>query len=299
MKSGYIALTGRPNVGKSTLLNNILGHKIAIISEKPQTTRTSILGVKTTDKGQMVFIDNPGIHKPLHKLNKRMMNFVYSALETANLICLLIDVTQKFGRGDQFVLKTLEKVSTPVFLLINKIDLIKKSKILPIIDKYKDLSDFKEIIPISSLKGTNCNIVEEKIYEYLPLGEKLFPEDKVSLQSPKFILSEIIREKILHHVEKELPYTTAVHIQRIKNYPEKGTPSEHPRKDILATILVEKENHRKIILGRKGSFIKTIGKEARKEMELILQSPIYLSLQVKVKEKWRDSAEILYMLEGQ
>ncbi|MBS3819840.1 GTPase Era [bacterium] len=300
MKSGYTTLIGRPNVGKSTFLNKILGFKVAIISEKPQTTRTSILGIKTTEKGQIVFVDNPGIHKPLHKLNKRMMNFVYSSLETADVICLLIDATQKFGRGDQFVLKTLKKVSTPAFLLINKVDLIKKAKVLPIIDRYKDLVDFKEIIPISALTGINCYTVEEKIYEYLPEGEKLFPQDNVSPQSIKFILSEIIREKTLHYVEEELPYSLAVHIDKIQEKPEKTTSPEANRpQHIQASIFVEKKNHRKIILGKSGKLIKAIKRQAQKEMELILQSPVQLELQVRVKEKWRDSIEILNLLEEQ
>lgn len=300
MKSGYAALIGRPNVGKSTLLNKILGFKVAIISEKPQTTRTSILGVKTTEKGQIVFVDNPGIHKPLHKLNKRMMNFVYSSLETADVICLLIDATQKFGRGDQFVLETLKKVSTPVLLLINKVDLINKAKVLPIIDKYKDLADFKEIIPISALTGINCETVEEKIYEYLPEGEKLFPQDNVSPQSIKFILSEIIREKALQYVEKELPYSLAVHIDKIQEESEKtASAEENPPQHIEAAVFVEKENHRKIVLGKRGNLIKAIRRQAQKEMELILQSRVNLELQVRVKEKWRDSIEVLNLLEEQ
>ena len=163
MKVGYVALIGRPNVGKSTLLNKILGKKIAIISDKPQTTRTSILGIKTTQKGQIIFVDNPGIHKPLHKLNKRMMNIVYSSLETSDLICLLIDASLRFGHGDQFVIDTLKKISTPIILLINKVDVIKKEKILPLIDDYKDLIDLKVIIPISALTGINLDILEEKI----------------------------------------------------------------------------------------------------------------------------------------
>ena len=163
-RTGYVALIGRPNTGKSTLINKLIGQKIAIVSDKPQTTRISILGIKTTEKGQIVFIDNPGIHKPLHSLNKRMMNFVYSSLETSDLVCLLIDATQKFGHGDEYVLETLRKVKTPVFLLINKVDIIRKDNILPIIDHYKDIFPFKEIIPISALRGTNVDVMENLIY---------------------------------------------------------------------------------------------------------------------------------------
>jgi len=300
MKVGYVALVGRPNVGKSTLLNWILRQKVAITSDKPQTTRTSILGIRTTEKGQIIFLDNPGIHRPLHKLNKRMMNFVYSSLETSDLICLLIDATLKFGHGDEFVLKTLKKTSTPIFLLINKVDIIKKEKVLLLIDKYKDLLPFKEIIPISALKGINVDVLEEKIYEFLPEQEKMYSDEDVSIQSQRFLLSEIIREKVLHHVKEELPFTTAVYIDLIEDRPPaRDDPSNKERKYIKATIFVEKDNHRKIIIGRRGSLVKTIGMEARKEIEEVIETKIYLDLHIKVQERWRDSARVLDLIEGQ
>jgi GTP-binding protein Era len=298
MKVGYVALIGRPNVGKSALLNKILGQKVAIISDKPQTTRTNILGIKTTKKGQIIFVDNPGIHKPLHNLNRRMMNIVYSSLETSDLICLLTDAAQRFGHGDQFVIDTLEKISTPLILLINKVDIVRKDRVLPIIDRYKDLLDFKEIIPISALKGTNVDVFEEKIYEYLPEAEKIFSDDEISTQSLKFLLSEIIREKLLHHVREELPFVTAVYIERIES-DSPASPKKKGRTYIKATIFVEKDTHRGIIVGRKGQMIKTIGMEARREMEQILKSRIFLDLGVKVKERWRDSAHVLDLIEGQ
>jgi GTP-binding protein Era len=311
--TGYVSLIGRPNVGKSTLLNALIGQKIAIVSDKPQTTRVSILGIKTTERGQIIFIDNPGIHKPLHLMNRRMMNYVYSSLETADLILLLIDATKKFGHGDQYVLDTLKKVSRPVFLLINKVDAIKKENILLIIDQYKDLLPFKEIIPISALKGDNLDRLEELIYQYLPEAEKIYSDEEISDQSEKFLLSEIIREKILNHVEEELPYTTAVVINSIEKetLPAKTktgsrkkkaateTPAEKQLVRISAEILVEKENHKGIIIGRKGSMIKTIGSEARKEMEEILESKVFLDLSVRVREKWRDSEEVLDLIEEQ
>jgi GTP-binding protein Era len=292
VKVGYVALIGRPNVGKSTLLNKILGQKVAIISDKPQTTRTSIIGIKTTQKGQIIFVDNPGIHRPLHRLNKRMMNFVYSALETSDLMCLLIDATLRFGHGDQFVIDTLKKVTTPIFLLINKVDIVKKEKILLLIDKYKDLLEFKEIIPISALKGTNVEVLEENIYAYLPDAEKLYGDDDISDQSIRFMLSEIIREKLLSHVRQELPFVTAVLVDRI----EERTKA---KKYVKARIIVEKDTHRKIIIGKQGSLVKTIGTEARKEMEDILEANVYLDLHVKVQEKWRDSPGVLDLIEGQ
>jgi len=304
MKVGYAALIGRPNVGKSTLLNNMLGQKVAIISNKPQTTRTSILGIKTTQKGQIIFVDNPGIHKPLHNLNKRMMSFVYSSLETSDLINLLIDATEKYGHGDQFVIDILKNISTPIILLINKVDIVRKDKILLIIDQYKDLLSFKEIIPISALKGTNVNVFEDIIYENLPEAEKIYSGDEISDQSQRFLLSEIIREKLLSHVEQELPFSTAVYIDTIEDIPEDSPPNadskkKKQRKYINAHIFVEKETHRRIIIGKQGRMIKKIGTQARLELVKILDARIYLDLWVKVKENWRDAADVLDLIERQ
>jgi GTP-binding protein Era len=283
---------------------------VAIVSDKPQTTRVSLLGIKTTDRGQIVFVDNPGVHKPLHLMNRRMMNYVYSSLETADLILLMIDASKKFGHGDQYVLDLLKKVSTLVFLLINKVDLIKKENILMIIDSYKDLLPFKEIVPVSALKKDNLDRLENLIYQYLPEAGRIYSEEEISDQSEKFLLSEIIREKILNHVEEELPYTTAVVIRSIEKteIPEKlsikgsGQPERQlarPLVRIQAEILVEKHNHKGIIIGRKGAMIRTIGSEARKELEEILESRVYLELSVRVREKWRDSEEILDLIEEQ
>jgi len=300
MKVGYVALVGRPNVGKSTLLNKLIGQKVAIISDKPQTTRTSILGIKTTDQGQIIFVDNPGIHRPLHNLNKRMMNIVYSTLETSDIICLLIDATLKFGHGDQFVIDTLKNISTPKILLINKVDIVRKEKVLPLIDQYKDLLRFEEIIPISALKGTNVEILEKKIYEHLPEAEKIYDDDEISDQSLRFLLSEIIREKMLNHVREELPFVTAVYIDKIEDRMRADdSGKEKPKKYIGARIFVEKDTHRRIIIGRHGRLIKTIGTEARMEMERILDAKVFLDLAVRVKEKWRDSPDVLDLIEGQ
>jgi len=296
MKVGYVALVGRPNVGKSTLLNTLLGQKVAIISDKPQTTRTSILGIKTTAKGQIIFVDNPGIHKPLHALNKRMMSFVYSALETSDLVCLLIDATQPFGHGDEFVIETLKKVATPLFLLINKVDIIKKEKILLLIDKYKDLADFKEIIPVSALRGTNLDVLEKRIYDFLPEAEKIYDDETVTQLPLRFQLAEIIREKLLKRVEKELPFVTAVLVERME---ERGAGEKANVIYISATIFVERDNHRIIVIGRRGQVIKMIGIEARREIEEILGSKVFLDLKVKVKEKWRDSPDVLDLIESQ
>jgi GTP-binding protein Era len=302
LKTGYVALIGRPNTGKSTLLNTLLGQKIAIVSDKPQTTRISILGIKTTAKGQIIFIDNPGIHKPLHALNRRMMNFVYSALETCDLVCLLVDATQPFGHGDEYVLETLKRVKTPVFLLINKVDIVRKDKILPIIDRYKDIFPFREIIPVSALKGDNLEVLENLVYESLPAAPKIYSDEEISDQSERFLLAEIVREKILKHVEQELPFATAVYIESIerKEQPDWKKPGvTRPLTLVRASIFVEKDNHRAIILGRQGHLIKTIGIEARREIEEILGMKVYLELLVKVREGWRDAEDVLDLIEGQ
>ncbi|MGA2363472.1 MAG: GTPase Era [Candidatus Aminicenantales bacterium] len=301
-KTGTVALIGRPNTGKSTLLNTMLGQKIAIVSDKPQTTRISILGIKTTGKGQIIFIDNPGIHKPLHTLNKRMMNFVTSALETSDLICLLIDATEKFGHGDEYVLETLRRLTTPVLLLINKVDAVRKDTVLPIIDHYKGMLPFKEIIPVSALKGINLDVLENLIFDALPTAEKIYSDEEISDQSERFLLAEIIREKILKYVKEELPFVTAVYIETIerKEQDDWKKPGEsRPLTHIRASIFVEKDNHRAIVIGRQGRLIKTIGIEARREIEEILGTKVYLDLHVKVRPGWRDSEDVLDLIEGQ
>jgi GTP-binding protein Era len=301
-KTGTVALIGRPNSGKSTLLNAMLGQKIAIVSDKPQTTRISILGIKTTGKGQIIFIDNPGIHKPLHTLNKRMMNFVTSALETSDLICLLIDATEKFGHGDEYVLETLRRLTTPVFLLITKVDAVRKDTVLPIIDHYQGLLPFKEIIPVSALKGINLDVLENLIFDALPTAEKIYSDEEISDQSERFLLAEIIREKILKYVKEELPFVTAVYIETIESKEQddwKKPGESRPLTHIRASIFVEKDNHRAIVIGRQGRLIKTIGIEARREIEEILGTKVYLDLHVKVRPGWRDSEDVLNLIEGQ
>ena len=370
---GTVALVGRPNVGKSTLLNRMLGQKVAIVSDKPQTTRMSILGIKTTPRGQIVFVDNPGIHKPLHKLNRRMMSFVHASIQTADLVCLLVDGTERFGHGDAFALDLVRPVTSPLFLLINKVDAVRKDSILLLIDKYKDLASFKEIIPISAARGTNLDVLEKLIFDNLPAAEKLYGDADVSDQSERFLLSEIIREKVLGHVSAELPWATAVVIdqverrkageagaeetgtddeeselldaetaggveetERVKDGPEEedegveiritGIGGERPSLPplkfppegnvrpkriskeerrarpvvfIKASILVERDNHRVIIIGNRGELIKTIGIEARREIEYILEALVYLDLRVRVRPQWRDAADVLDLIEGQ
>jgi len=301
-RTGYVALIGRPNTGKSTLLNSLIGQKVAIVSDKPQTTRISILGIKTTERGQIVFVDNPGIHKPLHTLNKRMMNFVYSALETADLVCLLIDATEKFGHGDEYVLEILRKVKTPVFLLINKVDIVRKDRVLPVIEHYKDLFPFREIVPISALTGINLDTVEKLIFDALPDAPKVYSEEEITDQSERFLFAEIVREKILQYVTEELPFVTAVYIEAIEKKEQEDwkKPGEtRPVTYIRASIFVEKDNHRKIVIGRHGSLVKQVGIEARREIEEYVGHKVFLDLQVRVREGWRDSEDVLDLIEGQ
>ena len=301
LRVGTVALLGRPNVGKSTLINALLGQKIAIVSNKPQTTRISILGIKTTDRGQIIFVDNPGIHKPLHTLNRRMMNFVFSSLETSDILCLLIDATQPFGHGDEFVIEILRKIKLkPIFLLINKVDAVRKDSVLPMIERYKDFLPFKEIVPISALTGINLSVLEDLILKALPEAEKVYSDDEISDQSERFLLAEIIREKVLNHVKQELPFETAVYIDNIekKTQADKdGNPK--PLTYIQASVFVEKDNQRKIIIGRGGSLIKMIGIEARREIEEVLETKVYLGLQVRWRPQWRDSEDVLDLIEGQ
>lgn len=328
VRTGYAVLAGRPNVGKSTLLNKLLGEKVAIVSDKPQTTRVSILGIKTTDKGQILFLDNPGIHKPLHKLNKRMMSFVYASLETADVVCLLIDASLPFGHGDEFVIEALKKVSRPIILLINKVDIVRKDRVLPLIERYKDLLPFKEIIPISAVDGTNLDVLENTIYGFLPEREKAYGDDDLTNLPERFHMAELIREKLLKHVRMELPFVTAVYIDAVERREEKPeaavrrevTPESEAEKReraaerssgrglpkkrrpvvyIKASIFVERDSHRKIVIGHQGRVIKIIGIEARRELENYLDCKVYLDLQVRVRPEWRDSADVLDLIEGQ
>ncbi len=292
MKSGFVSLVGRPNVGKSTLLNSFLGSKVSIVSDKPQTTRNKIVGIYTEEKGQIIFLDNPGIHKPLHTLNKKMMEEVYSALEECDIILFLIDITKKWGKGDEFSLELLKKYKKPKFLLINKIDLVKKSNALPIIEKFKDMKVFDEIIPISALTRENFDVLNQKIFEYLPEGELLYPEDSVTVVRRKFLISEIIREKILNMTKDEIPYSVAVLVDKVER-------RENGVLYIYAEIFVEKDSQKAILIGKKGQMISRIGKSARKELEFLTNTKIFLELIVKVKEKWRDSPGIISQLNKQ
>ncbi len=285
-KSGTVALIGRPNAGKSTLLNKLVGEKIAIVSDKPQTTRTRISGVLTRDEGQIVFLDTPGIHKPGYKLNRRMMSIVTDALSTVDLIMLMIDATARMGAGDRFVLDMLKRVPARAFLVPNKVDALRdKSALLPLIGAYSAEREFAEVIPISALTGDGAELLIEKAFEYLPEGQPLYPEDELTDQPERAIVAELVREKILQTTGEEIPYVTAV-------VTEKWEETEEITR-INCLIYVERPSHRAIVIGRGGARLKEIGTNARRDIEKLLGRHVYLELFVKVREHWRDDERTL------
>jgi GTP-binding protein Era len=285
-KSGVVALIGRPNAGKSTLLNKVVGEKIAIVSDKPQTTRTRIRGVLTRAEGQIVFLDTPGIHKPGYKLNRRMMSIVTDALSTVDLILLMVDGAQPMGAGDRFVLDMMKRVETRALLVINKVDAMRdKTKLFPLIGRYASERDFAEVIPISALTGDGVELVIGKAFEYLPEGEPLYPEDELTDQPERVIVAELVREKILQVTGEEIPYVTAVVVERWEE--TEGTTR------ISCLIYVERMSHRAIVIGRGGARLKEIGTAARADIEKLLGRHVYLSLFVKVREHWRDDERTL------
>jgi GTPase len=285
-KSGVVALVGRPNAGKSTLLNKVIGEKIAIVSDKPQTTRTRISGVLTRAEGQIVFLDTPGIHKPGYKLNRRMMGIVTEALSTVDLILLMIDASVPMGAGDRFVLDMMKRVETPAFLITNKVDLMRdKSKLLPLIGRYTSEREFAEVIPLSALTGDGVELLIGKAFEHLPTGPPLYPEDELTDQPERVMAAELVREKILQSTGEEIPYVTAVVTERWEEAEDVTR--------ISCLIYVERQSHRAIVIGRGGARLKEIGTAARADIEQLLGRHVYLSLFVKVREHWRDDERTL------
>ncbi|WP_026674667.1 GTPase Era [Alkalihalobacterium bogoriense] len=280
-KSGFAAIIGRPNVGKSTLLNKIIGQKIAIMSDKPQTTRNKVQGVYTTNDSQVIFIDTPGIHKPKHKLGDFMMKVATNTLKEVDLILFVTDADQSFGPGEQFILERLENTNTPVFLVLNKIDKVHPEKLLEIISTYKDRYPFKEIVPVSALEGNNVETLLTQITSYMPEGPQYYPADQVTDHPERFIVSELIREKVLHVTREEIPHSIAVVIEQMK---ERHNETVY----IGATIIVERSSQKGIIIGKQGSLLKEIGKNARQDIETLLGSKVFLELWVKVQKDWRN-----------
>ena len=290
-RSGFVSIIGRPNAGKSTLLNALVGEKLAIVTPKPQTTRNRIQGIvnvaagKGRPAGQIIFIDTPGVHKPEGALNRKMMREVRDALEGRDLLLLIVDVTQKFGPGDRFTLDLIKRTGGPVFLLLNKIDLIEKARLLPLIDQYRQECDFREIIPISALREEGLELLLEKIIAALPEGPRFFPKDQITDQPERFLAAEIIREKVLLLTGQEVPYAATVVVEQWEESPRLTR--------IAATVYCEREGQKRILVGKGGEMLKKIGTAARQEIERILDTKVFLELFVKVRPGWRDSERFL------
>ncbi len=280
-KSGFVTLIGRPNVGKSTLMNHLIGQKIAIMSNKPQTTRNRIKTVLTTEEGQIVFVDTPGIHKAKNKLGEYMVNVAEKTLNEVDVVLWLVEPTTFIGAGEQHIAKQLKKVKTPVILVINKIDSVKREAVFPAIAAYKDIYDFAEIVPVSARNGNNTDELIRVVMSYLPYGPQFYDEDTVTDQPERQIVAELIREKALHCLQDEIPHGIAVAIDRMK--------ANRKVMHIEATIICERDSHKGIIIGRQGNMLKKIGSTARFEIEKMLEMQVNLKLWVKVKKDWRDS----------
>lgn len=287
MKAGFVSFIGRPNAGKSTLLNRIVGHKLAIVSDKPQTTRTRIVGVKNSPDGQVVFVDTPGVHRPAHRMNVRMVDLALEAMREVDVLTLLVDVSVKPGPGDRHLLALVKDVTTPAILALNKVDLVAKPKLLPIIDRYRQEHPFVEIVPISATDGTNVDVLETLFLQHLPEGEPLYPPDYVTDQPETFFVAEIVREQVLQLTHAELPFSTAVVVDHFEEIAGQKLVR------IYGTILVERESQKPIVVGRGGAMIKQIGTAARAELERFFGTRVYLDLRVKVKSEWRDDERAL------
>ena len=288
MKVGCVSLVGRPNAGKSTLLNRIVGTKLAIVSDKPQTTRTRILGVRNYPDAQVVFLDTPGIHRPLHRMNVRMVDTAVDSIREVDVLGLVVDVTEPPGRGDRFLIDLVKDVKAPVFLILNKIDLIRKSKLLPIIDRCRQQREFAEIVPVSASTGDNVDRLERAIIDHLPEGDRLYPEEFLTDRPERFFAAEIIREKLLQFTHAEIPFSSAVVIDRLEE--PQGEP---PLLRLYCTIVVDRESHKPIVVGKGGAMIKRIGTSAREELERFFASRVFLDLHVRVRSEWREDDRML------
>lgn len=285
-KSGFVSIIGRPNVGKSTFMNRVIGHKIAIMSDKAQTTRNKIQGVMTRNDAQIIFLDTPGIHKPKHKLGDYMMRVAKNTLSEIDAIMFMVNVNEEIGRGDEYIMEMLKNVKTPVFLVLNKIDLVHPDALMPRIEQYQKYMNFTEIVPISALEGLNVDHFIDVLKTYLPEGPKYYPDDQISDHPEQFVVSEIIREKILHLTSEEIPHAIGVNVDRmIKENDE--------RVRVEATIFVERDSQKGIVIGKGGKKLKEVGKRARHDIEMLLGSKVYLELWVKVQKDWRNKVNFI------
>jgi GTP-binding protein Era len=286
-KSGFVAIIGRPNVGKSTLLNHMVGQKVAIMSDKPQTTRNRIRGVMTLEDMQVIFLDTPGIHKPRHKLGDYMVRTSINTLKEVDLIFFVVDATEEKGAGDQFIIENLQGIKTPVFLLINKVDAIHPDKILETIATYKDDFPFAEIVPVSALHGQNIERLVQLLHQYLPEGPQYYPPDQVTDHPERFIVAELIREKVLHLTREEVPHSVAVAVEQMESREDKDLLYIH------AVIFTERESQKGILIGKQGGMLKEVGRLARADIQKLFGSKVYLELWVKVKKDWRNREHLL------
>ena len=287
MRSGYASLIGRPNAGKSTLLNSIVGAKVAFVSDKPQTTRSRILAAKNYPDGQIVFVDTPGIHRPLHRLNVRMVDAALETLREVDVVALVFDASSKPGRGDEYLSGLIKDVTAPVVLALNKIDLVAKARLLPLIDRAQKWHDFAAIVPVSATTGDGVDRLERVLLEQLPEGEALYPDDFLTDQPERSLVAETVREKLLQHTRAELPFSTAVTVDEF---------DEDDRERILrlyCTIYVEQESQKAIVIGRGGEMLKRIGTEARRDLEAMFETKVFLDLRVKVNADWRNNDRAL------
>ena len=285
-KSGFVSIIGRPNVGKSTFVNRVIGHKIAIMSDKAQTTRNKIQGVMTRDDAQIIFIDTPGIHKPKHKLGDYMMRVAKNTLSEIDAIMVMVNVNEDIGRGDEYIMEMLKNVKTPIFLVLNKIDLVHPDTLMPKIEQYQSYMDFTDIIPISALEGLNVDHFIDVLKSFLPEGPKYYPDNQISDHPEQFVVSEIIREKILHLTSEEIPHAIGVNVDRM-------IKEDEDRVRIEATIYVERDSQKGIVIGKGGKKLKEVGKRARRDIEMLLGSKVYLELWVKVQRDWRNKVNFI------
>jgi GTP-binding protein Era len=286
MKSGFVALVGRPNAGKSTLLNRLVGQKLAIVSDKPQTTRNRITGVRNFPEGQVVFVDTPGVHRPLHRLNVRMVDAALEALREVDVVVAVVDASEPAGGGDRYLMDILAKVGKPRVLALNKVDVLDKERLLPLIERYTKVG-FDDVVPISALTGDNVARLVQVILSHVPDGEPLYDEEYLTDQHERFFVAELVREQVLQHTRAELPFSSAVIVDKFEEPDEKGLMR------LYCTILVERESQKPIVIGRGGEMIKAIGTAARKELETFFDARVFLDLRVKVRADWREDERAL------